>query len=120
MANPNIVNVSQIYGKTTGVAIGTAATTIVTNAAASGKIVKVNSLYIANIDGTSAADVTVEIFKNGATAYKIASTISVPADATLVIISKDAGIYLEENDTLRALASVAGDLEALCSYEEIS
>ena len=120
MANPNIVNVTSIYGKTVGTAINTTATTIITNAAASNKVLKINSLYIANVNGTTAADITVEIYKNQTTAYRLAYTVSVPADATMVIISKDAGIYLEENDTLRANASSSGFLEAVCSYEDIA
>jgi hypothetical protein len=120
MAAPNIVNVATITGKTIGVAVGATATTIVTNASASGKVFKINTLTIANVDGTNSADITVEVLKNGATAYKVTNTVTVPADATLVAIAKDTSIYLEENDTLRATASAAGDLEAVCSYEEIS
>jgi hypothetical protein len=119
MAAPNIVNVSTIIGKTAVQAVGTSATAIVTNSAASGKVFKINSLVIANIDGTNSADITVEFFRSSV-AYDIAKTIAVPADATLVVISKDTAIYLEEGDELRLLASAASDLEAVCSYEEIS
>ena len=117
MAAPNIVNVATITGKTAVQAVGTSATAIVTNAGSSGKVFKVNALYIANIDGTASADITVDLFRSS-TAYPIASTISVPADATLDIMSK--AIYLEEGDSLRCTASAAGDLTAVCSYEEIS
>ena len=120
MAAPNIVNVTTITGKTSGVAIGASNTTIVSNSAASGKVFKVNTLIVSNIDGTNAADVTVEFFDNATTAYKILNTVSVPADASLVVISKETAIYLEENDLIRAVASAAGDLEAVVSYEEIS
>lgn len=119
MANPNIVNVTTILGKTAIQAIGTSATAIVTNSSASNKIFKINSLTIANIDGTNAADVTVDLFRSS-TSYALASTITVPADASLVVISKDNPIYLEEGDAIRCLASAAGDLQAICSYEEIS
>lgn len=119
MANPNIVNVSTIYGKTAVQAVTTSATAIVTNTAASGKIIKINSLTVANVDGTNAADITVDIFRSS-TAYRLANTITVPADASLVVISKDTSIYLEEGDSLRCTASAASDLEAVCSYEEIS
>lgn len=119
MANPNIVNVTSIYGKTAVQAVTTTATAIVENAADSGKIIKVNSLTIANVDGVNSADVTVDIFRSS-TAYRIANTISVPSDSTFVSISKDNTIYLEEGDSLRCTASVDGDLEAVCSYEEIS
>lgn len=119
MANPNIVNVTSIYGKTAVQAVTTTATAIVENAADSGKIVKINSLTVANVDGTNAADITVDIYRS-ATAYHISSAISVPAKTTLVALSKDSTIYLEEGDSLRCTASVDGDLEATCSYEEIS
>ena len=117
MAAPNIVNVATITGKTAVQAVGTSATAIVTNSGGSGKVFKVNALYVANIDGSASADITVDLFRSS-TAYPIASTISVPADASLDIMSK--AIYLEEGDVLRCTASAAGDLTAVCSYEEIS
>ena len=120
MANPNIVNVTTIQGKTVGAAVTTTVAALVSNAASSGKIFKINSLIIANVDGTNAADITVDIYKNQTTVYKLAHTVTVPADATLVVVSRDNGIYLEENDSLRVTASANGDLEAVCSYEEIS
>lgn len=120
MANPNIVNVSQIYGKTVGQAVSTSATAIVTNAAGSGKIVKVNSLIISNVNGVASADITADVFKGQASSYRLAFTIAVPNDATLVLVSKDTSIYLEENDSIRLTASAVGYLEAVCSYEEIS
>jgi hypothetical protein len=117
MAAPNIVNVATITGKTAVQAVGTSATAIVTNSGSSGKVFKVNALYVSNVDGAASADITVDLFRSS-TAYPIASTISVPADATLDIMSK--AIYLEEGDTLRCTASASGDLVAVCSYEEIS
>jgi hypothetical protein len=119
MAAPNIVNVATITGKTAVQAVTTSATAIVENTADSNKVFKINSLVIANIDGTNSADITVEFFRSS-TAYDIAKTITVPADATLVVISKDTSIYLEEGDALRLQASANSDLEAVCSYEEIS
>lgn len=117
MAAPNIVNVATITGKTAVQAVGTSATAIVTNSGSSGKVFKVNALYVANIDGATAADITVDLYRSS-TAYPIASTIQVPADATLDLMSK--AIYLEEGDSLRCTASASGDLVAVCSYEEIS
>ena len=117
MAAPNIVNVTTILGKTAVQQVTTSATAIVTNTADSGKVFKVNALYVSNVDGTSAADVNVDIFRSS-TAYHVAKTVSVPADATLDVISKS--IYLEEGDSLRLTASADSDLEAVCSYEEIS
>lgn len=119
MAAPNMVNMTSLYGKTAVQAVGTTATAIVTNTAGSNKVLKINSLVVSNIDGTNNAEVTVDLFRSSV-AYRLASTIIVPADASLVVISKDAFIYLEEGDSLRLTANVAGDLEAVCSYEEIS
>ena len=119
MANPNIVNVSVIQGKVAGAAVTTSAVALVSNAASSGKIFKINSLSIANI-GASNASITVDVYKGQSTAYRLAYTITVPTAATLVVVSKDTSIYLEENDSLRVTASANTALEAVCSYEEIS
>ena len=120
MAAPNIVNVTTITGKTAGLAITTTPTAIVSNSSGSGKILKVNSLYISNINGTASADVTVDVYKSGATAFRLAYLITVPAKSTLTPIAKDIQIYLEENDSLRLTASANTYLEGVCSYEDIS
>ena len=117
MTAPNIVGVTTITGKTAVLVVTTSATAIVENTASSGKVLKVNALYVSNVDGASAADVNVDLYRSS-TAYHIAKTVSVPADATLDVISKS--IYLEEGDSLRLTASADLDLEAVCSYEEIS
>jgi hypothetical protein len=119
MAAPNIVNVATITGKTAVLAITGSATAIVTNSAASGKVYKINSLLIANIDGTASADITVDLYRSS-TAYRLAYTIAVPNDASFIAIGKDAPIYLEEGDSLRLTASSTSKLEGVCSYEEIS
>ena len=116
MAAPNVVNVTSITAKTDVQAVGTSATAITTNAASSGKVYKINSILVANVDGTNAADITVDLYRNS-TAYHLASTINVPADSTVVVLSKDTSIYLEEGDALRCTASAASDLEAIVSYE---
>jgi hypothetical protein len=115
MAAPNIVNVVTITGKSAVQAVGTSATAIVT--AASDTVVKINALYVSNVDGTSNAEVNVDIFRSSV-AYHVAKTVVVPADATLDVISKS--IYLEEGDALRLTANATSDLEAVCSYEVIS
>lgn len=117
MAAPNIVNVTTITGKTAVQAVGTSATAIVTNSAASGKVFKVNALYISNVDGTNNAEISVDIFRSS-TAYHITKTLVVPADSTVDVLSKS--IYLEEGDALRLTANATSDIEAVCSYEEIS
>lgn len=123
MTAPNIVNVGTITGKTLYEDnIGTSASSIVINTASSDKVFKINSLIIANVDGSSAADITVTLRNSTSSALltTLAHTISVPADATLVVISKDTSIYLEENQALYLQASASGDLSATCSFEEIS
>jgi hypothetical protein len=116
MVAPNVVGVTSILGKTDVQSVDTGLTAITT--CPTDKLYKINSLIVSNIDGTAAADITVDLVRS-ATSYRIASTITVPADTTLVVISKDMGIYLEEGDALRCSASAAGDLQALCSYEII-
>jgi hypothetical protein len=124
MAAPNIVNVTTIIGKSAVVNLTTtSATAVVSNAASSGKVFKINSLVVSNVDGTNAADITVSYYSEddiGGTATQIVSTISVPADATLVVIDKNTSIYLEEDRSIGATAGVANDLKVLVSYEEIS
>ena len=119
MAAPNIVNVTTITGKTAVQAVGTSATAIVTNSAASGKVFKINSLVISNIDGTQSADITVDLYRSS-TAYHLVKTVAIDANSSFSAIDKNIQIYLEEGDSLRLTASAAGDLEAICSYEEIS
>lgn len=124
MAAPNIVNVSAITGKTDTVALSTTSqTTLVSNAAASGKVFKINMIQIANVDGTNAADVTVDLHSaaaGGGTAYSLVATVSVAADSSLIVLDKSTAIYLEEDRSISATASAAGDLEVIVSYEEIS
>jgi hypothetical protein len=123
MANPNMGAASNIYGGISFDAdIATSASAVVSNAASSGKIVKVNSLIISNIDGAASADITATVRNaaGGTTYSTLANTVAVPADATLVLISKDISIYLTEDMAIYLSSSAAGDLSATCSYEEIS
>ena len=117
MANPNVVAVSSIFANT-AMDADVAASAVSLLTAASDKLLKINSLVIANIDGTNAADISVWITRSSADFY-LAKTISVPADSTLVPIDKSMGSYLVEGDILKIQASAAGDLSAVCSYEEI-
>ena len=124
MANPNIVNVAAIYGNNSSTSLSTtSATAIVNNAASSGKVYKVNMIMVANVDGTNAADITINKYSQddlGGTAYAIASTISVPADATLIVIDKTTAIYLKEDESIGATAGTASDLVVTASWEEIN
>jgi hypothetical protein len=124
MANPNIVNVTDIRGRTVVASLTTTnSTLVVENVAASGKVFKINSLIVSNVDGTNAADITINLFSEdniGGTGTQIVSTVIVPADASLVVITKDTAIYLEEDRSIGATASAASDLKVVCSFEEIS
>jgi len=124
MANPNIVNVTSILGETTYAALTTTLTTVLlANAVSSGKVYKINSIMVANVDGTNAADVTVDINTAAAgsgTSYALAATISVPADATLNLVDKNSSFYLMEDKSIVGGASANGDLEIIISYEIIN
>jgi hypothetical protein len=124
MAAPNIVNVATITGKTVVVDLTTAsATQIVSNPASSGKVLKINLINVANVDGTVAADITVSLYGGaslGGSVTQIVSTVSVPADSTLVVMDRSASMYLEEDRSIGATAGVGNDLKVICSYEEIS
>ena len=124
MAAPNIVNVSSILGKTAVVALGsTSQTTLLSNASASDNVLMVNMIQVANVDGTNACDVTIDVHSaasGGGTAYSLVSTVSVPADASLIVLDKSTAIYLEENTSITATAGTASDLEVIVSYEQIT
>ena len=90
---------------------------------------KINALTAANVDGTNACSVDVSYHPSTTTAvgstvsstgYHLAKTITVPADATLVIISKDTALYMEESSVLAIKCSAANDVDFVVSYEEIS
>ena len=119
MAAPNIVNVTSILGKTTAAALDTTLTTsLLANGSSSDKLLKLNSIIVANKDGTSAASVTISWY-NGSTDFYLASTVNVPADSTLIVMGKDSPIYLEEGQSIRGGASANGDLDVIISYEEL-
>jgi len=125
--NPNIVNVTSILGNTSTTLISSTAdpfaTALVDNAASSGKVYKINSIVAANVDGTSACDITISIFSEdalGGTGTAIASTISVPADATLIITDRTTSFYLLEDRSIGATASAANDIVVTISWEEIN
>jgi hypothetical protein len=119
MAAPNLKSPTTITGRTARYAVTTSLAAALSNGAASGKVLKINSIFCANVDGVNAADISVSIF-DGTTDRYIARTISVPADATQVLSTKETYFYLEEGDSIRALASAASDLELVIGYEDIS
>lgn len=120
MAAPNIASLSTITGKMSVVNLSTTNLTgIVTNTSNSGKVFKVNFIRATNIDGSTAADITLTINDNTTQGY-LAYTIAIPADTTLTLIGKDNTFYLEETDWVGAQASAANDVSVVVSYEEIS
>jgi hypothetical protein len=131
MAAPNIASLTTITGKTTYFTpTGTTAVVLLTNAAASGTVLKINQIIVANVDGTNAVDATVSVYTNGAvaqgsapsggTAYPIASTVSVPADASLIVVDKTTAIYLEEGTCISITSGTASKLTFSVSYELMS
>jgi hypothetical protein len=124
MANPNIVNVSTITGNTTYVALSTtSATTLLSNAASSGLVFKVDNIVVSNVNGSTAANVTVSVnsaASGGGTAYRLAYQISVPAGASLIVTDKSTAFYLMENQSVVITAGTANYLEAVLSYESIN
>jgi hypothetical protein len=129
MANPNIVNVSSILGGTlVRTPSSTAAVSLLNNAASSNTVVKIGSLVAANTSG-SAVNCTVSYYSNattegsaptGGTAFPICSIVSVPANASLVVIEKSNGLYLLENACISVTSGTANNLTFSISYEVIS
>lgn len=116
----NIVNVSTIYGNTTGMAVTNTASAIVTNAAGSNSVYKINTIVVSNISGTTSGSLTVDVYKNQTTAYRLAYQVPITANTSFTPIDKGLIIYLQENDSIRLTASANNILEAVCSYEAIS
>lgn len=131
MANPNIVNVANIYAKTTYLTPAvTTAVVLLANPAASSKVLKVNQVLAANVDGTNSINATVSIYTNGAvaqgstpsggTAYPIIFTVAIPAGATLNVLDKSTAVYLEEGTSIIVTSGTASKITYTVSYEDIS
>lgn len=127
MAAPNIVNVTTIVPHTVTLAPANTARQGLVAAPSTGATHKINSLIVANIEGTNAYDCTVELrLADGTTYRSIANTISVPADATLILVDKSMSFYLldtsvtGEPSMLWVQSSSASNLVFTCSYETIS
>lgn len=118
MANPNIVNVTSIYGKTFTGELTSSESNLLSNAFGSGSVYKINTIIVSNVDGTNAADATISV--GSGTYYPLVKTVSVPADSTLVVTDKNTSFYLEEEWDIKGLASANGDLNVIISYEVIS
>ena len=124
MANPNLASATSVLvGNALVRLTSTSATQVVSNAASSGKAYLLDSLIVSNVDGTNAADITLDLFAsatNTGTATKIAHTVTVPADASLIVISKENPISLMEGQSIYATASAADDLHVVASWKELS
>jgi len=131
VANPNIAAVTAIYGTTTYYTpTGTTAVVLLPNAAASGTVLKINQIVAANVNGSSAVNATVSLYTNGAvaqgsapsggTAYPIVSTVSVPANASLIVTDKTTAIYLMEGTSISVTSGTASGITYSISYEVIS
>lgn len=125
--NPNIVNVTQILGNTSSNLISSTndpfATALINNAASSNKVYKVNTIIAANVDGANNYEITIKLFSQddlGGTGTAIASTVTVPADASVVIIDKNSSFYLLEDKSIGATAGTANKIVVTCSWEEIN
>ena len=131
MANPNILAATTAYGTTTYFTpSGTTAVVLLANAASSGKVYKINQIVAANVNGSAAVSATVSIYTNGAvaqgsapsggTAYPIASAISVPATASLIVVDKTTAIYLMEGTSISVTSGTANGITYSISYEDMS
>jgi hypothetical protein len=125
MAAPNLLSPTTVNAKATGISpANTGETTFLTNAANSNMFMRINALYAANIDGTNNVDCTIKWYSSATSGigsgFAIANTVTIPADATVVIIGHDAPMYLEENRRITVQASAANDLTITCCYEEVS
>jgi hypothetical protein len=124
MANPNIVSVASIYGTTTYLTpANTAAQVLLSNAASSGLLYKINQIVAANVNGSSAVNATVSInnaASGGGTAFPIVSTVSVPASASLIVVDKTTAIYLMENSSIAVTSGTANGISYTLSYESIA
>lgn len=124
MAAPNLLALTTGLGKTAYLTpANTTANVLLSNASGSGKVLKVNQIVAANVNGTSAVDCTVTINSaaaGGGTAYPIASTIAVPADASLIISDKTTQLYLEEDRSIVVTSGASSGITYTVSYEELS
>jgi hypothetical protein len=119
MAAPNIVSVTTITAKTQGATLGTSSADIVANSASSGKVLKVNTILLANKTGSTVeASITFEDY--GGSGYYVVYNIDVPAEGTIVALDRNSVLYLEEGDSIAGSAGSGSSIDVIVSYEEIS
>ena len=131
MSNPNLLAATTASGTTTYYTPGgTSALVLLANAASSGTVLKINQIVAANVSGSAAANATVSIYTDGSvaqgsapsggTAYPIVSTVSVPTNASLIVVDKTTAIYLMENRSITITSGTASAITYTISYEVIS
>lgn len=131
MANPNLLAATTASGTTAYLTPGgTTALVLIRNAASSGQVYKINQIVAANVNGSSAVNATVSVYTNGGqtpgsapsggTAYPVVSTVSVPANASLIVADKTTAIYLMEDSSITVTSGTASGITYTVSYEVIS
>mgnify|MGYP006277378879 FL=1 len=131
MANPNIAALTTLTGNTTYYTpSGTTAVVLLTNAAGSSTVYRINQIVAANVNGSAAVNATVSVYTNGAvaqgsapsggTAYPIVSAVSVPANASLIVVDKTTAIYLNEGTCISVTSGTASGITYSISYEAIA
>lgn len=123
MANPNIVNVTSIYGNTSYLIPSTTSATVWTALTpAAGTVNKIDNIVASNVTASAVA-VTVSINSataGGGTAYRIAYQISVPANASLIIVDKTTAIYVGESQSIVVTVGTGSAIELTAAYEAIT
>ena len=123
MANPNIVAVTSIYGSTTYlIPTGTSATTWTALTPSVGTVNKIGSIVATNVTGSSAT-ITVSINSaaaGGGTNYRLAYQVTVPANASLIVVDKSTAFYLGEAQSIVVTSGTTSAIELTSSYEAIT
>jgi hypothetical protein len=123
MATPNIVNVSDIRGRTTYVDLTSTSVTLLLGSITADKVAKVNTIIVSNVDGTNSVNFSLNYNTNTTgtgTNVPMISTISVPANASLIAMDKSTSIYITDSTSLTVQAGTASKLKVIISYEEIT
>ena len=123
MANPNIVGVTSIYGNTSYlIPSNTSPTAWTALTPASGTVNKVVYIVAANVT-SSAATVTVSVnsaVSGGGTAYRICYQVSIPANASLIVVDKTTAVYVGEAQSIVVTVGTGSAIELTASYEAIT
>ena len=123
MANPNIVNVTSIYGNTSYlIPSTTAATTWTALTPATGTVNKIDNIVASNV---TASNATVTVAINSAAAgagtnYRLIYQVPVPVNASVVIVDKSTAFYLGEAQSIVVTVGTASAIELTSSYEAIT